>query len=243
MKKVLKIILVIIIAICFIFLIDILSVNLINKPLLMIKKDNIYYGIGYKYVECNNDLVLISYTTKYICQINKGEISLLDSTKFKNEYTNVGENNVFVYRNINEIISILNNGTGIIYLGFPECKWCQAYVPYLNEVAKEFNLEKIYYFNILEDRKNNTKEYLQIVDILKDYLNYDEEGKKRIYVPTVIAIKEGKIIGFDDETSLDTKNLDDPKDYWTNEEIKDLKEKLTKMIKEVNSMICTECNK
>ncbi len=243
MKKVLKIILVIIIVLSSIFLLDFIFVKLIDRPIFMIKKDNIYYGIGYKYVNCDNNMVLISYTSKYNCKINKGEVSLLDSVKFKSEYSNVGENNVFVYRNINEIISILNNGTGIIYLGFPECKWCQAYVPYLNEVAKEFNLEKIYYFNILEDRKNNTKEYLQIVDILKDYLNYDEEGKKRIYVPTVIAIKEGKIIGFDDETSLDTKNLDNPKDYWTNEEVKDLKEKLTKMIKEVNSMICTECNK
>lgn len=243
MKKVLKIILVIIIVLSSIFLLDFIFVKLIDRPIFMIKNDNIYYGIGYKYVNCDNNMVLISYTSKYNCKINKGEVSLLDSVKFKSEYSNVGENNVFVYRNINEIISILNNGTGIIYLGFPECKWCQAYVPYLNEVAKEFNLEKIYYFNILEDRKNNTKEYLQIVDILKDYLNYDEEGKKRIYVPTVIAIKEGKIIGFDDETSLDTKNLDNPKDYWTNEEVKDLKEKLTKMIKEVNSMICTECNK
>lgn len=243
MKKVVKTILVIIIVLSSIFLLDFIFVKLIDRPIFMIKKDNIYYGLGYKYVSCDNNMVLISYTSKYNCKINKGEVSLLDSVKFKSEYSNVDKDNVFVYRTIDEIISILNNGTGIIYLGFPECKWCQAYVSYLNDVAKELDLEKIYYFNILEDRKNNTEEYLKIVEIIKEYLNYDEEGKKRIYVPTVIAVKEGKIVGFDDETSLDTKELDDPKEYWTNEEVKDLKEKLTKMIKEVNTITCTECNK
>ena len=60
-----------------------------------------------------------------------------DNEKFANEYTEVGKNNVFVYREADEIIKILEGGTGIVYLGFPECPWCQAYVPMLNEVAKE----------------------------------------------------------------------------------------------------------
>ena len=45
------------------------------------------------------------------------------------------------------IVKILEHGTGVVYLGFPECPWCQAYVPMLNEVADIEGLEKIYYFN------------------------------------------------------------------------------------------------
>ena len=97
-----------------------------------------------------------------------------DALKFKEEYSEVSDDNVFVYRDINEIIKILENGTGVVYLGFPECQWCQAYVVMLDEVAREEGLEKIYYFNILEDRKNNTEEYQKIVSILKDNLLFDE---------------------------------------------------------------------
>lgn len=118
-----------------------------------------------------------------------------------------------------------------------------AYVPMLNDIAKENNIEKIYYLNILNDRKDNTKEYLEIVDILKDYLKYDEEGKKRIYVPAVIAINNGNIVGFDDETSYDTLGYDDPKDYWTEERKQNLKEKLVSMISKIEINDCTECNK
>ena len=166
-----------------------------------------------------------------------------DAEKFAKEYTKVNEYNYFVYRESDEIIKILEHGTGVIYLGFPECPWCQAYVPILNEVADIEGLEKIYYFNILEDRKNNTKEYQKMVEILKDYLQYDAEGNKRIYVPAVIFISKGKIIGFDDETSYDTKGLQNPEDYWTDEEISDLKNKLTESISKIVDNQCTDCNK
>ena len=71
----------------------------------------------------------------------------------------------------------------------------------------------------------------------------EEEGKKRVFVPAVIAVKEGNIVGFNDETSLDTKGFNEPSEYWTDKEVTDLKKTLTKMVKEVNTNICTDCNK
>lgn len=165
-----------------------------------------------------------------------------DNIKFSKEYE-ITENNVFVYRDIKQIIKILENGTGIVYLGFPECPWCKAYVKHLNETALTNNLDKIYYFNILEDRKNNTEEYQKIVEILKEYLRYDDEGNKRIYVPAVISVKNGIITGFDDETSYDTKNYDTPEEYWKNEDLDSLKNKLSKMINSTIDNTCTDCNK
>lgn len=166
-----------------------------------------------------------------------------DAQKFAKEYTALTEDNYFAYRDSEEIIKILEHGTGVVYLGFPECPWCQAYVPMLNEVADIEGLEKIYYYNILEARKDNTNDYQKMVEILKDYLQYDDEGNKRIYVPAIIVVSEGEIIGFDDETSYDTKGFENPKDYWTDEETSDLKNKLTNMINQVIDNKCTDCNK
>lgn len=174
---------------------------------------------------------------------------LTDSEKFATEYKLKGEDgkaldNVFVYRTPKQIINILEKGTGIVYLGFPECPWCTGYVPYLNEIAKEMNVEKIYYLNVLEERKNNTAEYQKIVEILSDYLQNDEEGNKRLYVPAVIAIKDGEIVGFDDETAWDTKGYETPKEYWENEDLEGLKEKLRCMMRDCKKDICTSsCNK
>lgn len=170
------------------------------------------------------------------------EPTLTDAQKFSEEY-GITEDNVFVYRSLSEINKILENGTGIIYLGFPECPWCKGYVPYLNEVAKSENIEKIYYFDILEDRQNNTEDYQTTVRLLDKYLKYDEEGNKRIYVPAVIAVNKGEIVGFNDETSYDTKDYETPEEYWKNEDLDGLKEDLSEMMQASLLEYCKDCNK
>lgn len=176
---------------------------------------------------------------------DKEAVELTDAEKFAQEYSEIGIDNVFVYRTIDEIIKIMENGTGIVYLGFPECPWCQSYVKYLNEVAKSEGVKEIYYFNILNDRTNNTKEYQKIVELLGDNLEFDEEGNHRVYVPNVSFHINGEIIGNDFETAYDTKGFEKPEDYWTKEEVQDLKNTLTSYAKKVVVALntCTDCNK
>ena len=156
-----------------------------------------------------------------------------DAIKFAKEY-NITEDNIFVYKNAEEIIKILENGTGVVYLGFPECPWCRAYVPMLNEIAKENHFDKIYYYNILKDRKENTETYQKIIAILNDHLMYDNEGDKRIYVPDITFVLNGKIIGHDNETSVVTEADGTPEEYWTEQKKDDLRNKLTKSFKVLN---------
>lgn len=168
-----------------------------------------------------------------------------DAQKFAKEYTEVGEDNVFVYRTSEEVIKLMKYGTGVVYLGFPECPWCQTYAKYLNEVAKEVGVDKIYYYNILEDRTNNTEVYQEIVSLLGDNLEHNDEGNSRIYVPNVSFHVGGEIIGNDLETAKDTKGFETPSEYWTEDEVKELKSTLTTYMEEVytSSNMCTTCNK
>ncbi len=163
-----------------------------------------------------------------------------DAEKFSEEYTLVDKDNKFRYANIDEVIDTLEDGTGVVYFGFPECKWCQQYTVYLNELAKDRNIPEIMYYNIREDRQDNTKNYQTIVNLLKDYLPEDEEGNSRVYVPAVIFMSNGKILGFDDETAYDTKGYDEPSEYWTKERVDNLKDKLNSYLDK--SGICYECN-
>ena len=135
-------------------------------------------------------LILLLLISVYFIFIKKEN----DNIKFSKEYNSVTKENIFVYKTKEEILNILEHGTGIVYFGYPECPWCMAYVPLLNEIAMNEGIEKIYYYNIKEDRKNNTEFYQKVVNILNDYLDYDQEGKKRIFVPNVTFVKNGEII-------------------------------------------------
>lgn len=147
------------------------------------------------------------------------------NNNFNNEYNLVDENNVFVYKSIDDILITLDKGTGIIFLGFPECSWCQNYVKYLNDVAVSKNIDIIYYYNFKSIRESNTEKYKKLVNRLDDYLFLDDTGSYRLYAPTLVIVKEGKILSFDNETSLMTNPIL-PKEYWTEEKINSFKEKI-----------------
>ncbi|MEA4910599.1 hypothetical protein SDC9_07916 [bioreactor metagenome] len=172
-----------------------------------------------------------------------GELTQLsDAQKFQAEYPGVAIDNRFVYRSAEEIINILKGGTGLVYLGFPECPWCQRYTVYLDEVAREQNLEKIYYYNVRQIRTDNTPEYQEMVALLGENLDKDTEGNPRIFVPDLTAVKNGEIIAHDNSTSLLNSAVDGtPDEWWTEERVNSFKENLKKIIEPVN--ICYEvCN-
>lgn len=163
-----------------------------------------------------------------------------DNYKFSVEYTKVPMDNVFIYKTEEEIINFLETGTGIVYLGFPECPWCQSYVVYLNEVAKDSGIEKIYYLNVKDIRTNNTENYQKIVSLLSDILPNDENGNKKVYVPQVVFVKKGNVVAGDNETSMISDGT--PLEYWTSENIANLKQKLVGYINAAGLTYCTSCN-
>ncbi len=171
--------------------------------------------------------------------------NLTDTEKFYKEYTLVSSDNVFVYKTASEIINIMEHGTGVVFLGFPECQWCQYYVRYLNEVAIEVGIDEIYYYNIKKDRDKNTDTYKKMVSILENYLLYDDKGVKRIYVPNVSFHVNGELISVDYETAYTTLGLEETYMYWTDEAIENFKQKLYEPMYKVkyNMSVCTECNK
>jgi predicted bacteriocin transport accessory protein len=177
---------------------------------------------------------LLIYKFTYVEDNNK------EVNNISNEYTLLDKDNVFVSKSVDEIIKTLKSGTGIIFLGFPECPWCQKYAFYLNEIAKENNIKEIYYYNIKDIRNNNTKDYLKIVSLLSDYLPTDDSGNKRIYVPNLTIVKNGVIVANDNETSLISDGTL-PDDYWTEENIDNFKIRINNYLKEYPKA-CSSCN-
>lgn len=170
--------------------------------------------------------------------------SATPAARFAAEYENVGLDNPFVEKTGEETINILEHGTGVLFLGFPTCPWCQAYVGYLNEVAHEQNLDTIFYHNTYDDWQNNTEDYQKITALLSDYLQYDNEGNKHLYVPNVTVIKDGEILFNDFETSKGTYGVDTPEEYWTEARVANLKLRLADAIKLLQSSDCdSTCDK
>ena len=168
------------------------------------------------------------------CTSGSGQMEMTPSTEPTNnvmtDYEKIPEDNVFYTSDKDGVLKLLEHGTGVILLGFEECPWCQAYAPYLDEVSKEYDL-KVLYYDVLEDRKENTEFYQTLVNIMNeqgdDITGYDNDGNARIYVPLVIYVIKGEIVGYDSETSqLSTDDIS-VEDYWTEDKVQALKDKLS----------------
>ena len=154
-----------------------------------------------------------------------------DNVKFAQEYS-INKDNPFVYTYGSQIVDIIKNKSGIIYLGFSSNEWCKYYIKYLYDVLKDNNVKKVYYYDILKDRAKNTKHYLELEEILSDYLYKLDNGNIHVLTPALIFVKDGKIIYFDDETSIERNNLT-PDLYWTSDKVNSFKSKINTYIKEV----------
>lgn len=156
--------------------------------------------------------------------------------EFEELYPTVPEDHVFRFASQDDVTDMMEHGTGIIYLGFPECQWCQAYVPFLNEAAEDVSLEVLYY-DIREDRKENSDFYQSVIRFLSEQeetsYRFDADGKPRIYVPYVMFVSQGKVIAFDDETSMEDSSRISPAEYWTEEKIHAKKEQLSSLCAEI----------
>lgn len=144
-------------------------------------------------------------------------IEQTDAQRFSKEYTSVPEDNRFTYTTHEQVIHLFREGTGVIFLGFPECPWCQHLAPMVNIAAQAEGIETIYYLNIREERANNTADYRQLVSYLAEYLPKGDDGEPRISVPDVTFLKNGKIIHRFKQESAKAGDASTPDTYWTNE--------------------------
>lgn len=131
----------------------------------------------------------------------KNEFEELNNTESEDGKTypevHIPKNNILKYTNIDNIINVLETGGDeVIYIGYPSCVYCRNAIQVLMDTAEETDLDVIYYLNIEE---HNIK-YDELADALGDELVEITDGKKKIYVPVVIFITDGKIISYNKGT-------------------------------------------
>ncbi len=139
------------------------------------------------------------------------EYEKLSTSDFNNKYEYLKDNNnVFVSIKYEDLINKLEDDTFILYIGGPWCPNCQAIVKFVNEVAKELSIEKVYNFDTRissvktgeNDIRNCNNEaqtnlYRTLIEEL-EYVNPNgvtTEGTDidRLAVPAIFVIKDGKV--------------------------------------------------
>ena len=125
-------------------------------------------------------------------------LKLPDNQRFKKEYEEynfdipleIVEDNTVSYVYKDNIKSIIEKETGIVYFGYPSCPWCRNAVPILVETAIANQLP-IYYFDLTQFTEvDDTYNYL--LGIINQH--FGTPDNEYIEVPLVLTIQNGNII-------------------------------------------------
>ena len=154
-----------------------------------------------------------------------------EATQFSSLYNLVDKDNLFVFGDATDVLNILKGRSGVIFLAFPSNKWSNKYASILNEVAKEVNLDKIYYYDFKKDREESNGTYETVVNTLEMYVPIDDENNKNIQAPTIIIVKKGNIIAYFDEVTL-MKGPITPNEYYNENQVAGIKASLKVALEE-----------
>ena len=135
----------------------------------------------------------------------------------------IPEFNLIEYYTPEDILKLAESGTGLIYFGFPQCPWCRQMTPMLIDIALDMGLDTIYYIDLTNIRSTWELQdgipvmtnpghpryqdllvaFTSVIEplVLNPFALTDPEGNRistgelRIFVPTVVAIRNGQIVG------------------------------------------------
>ncbi|MCL2371574.1 hypothetical protein FWC63_02410 [Candidatus Saccharibacteria bacterium] len=134
----------------------------------------------------------------------------------------IPEFNLVNYATPERILEIVESGTGLIFFGFPQCPWCRQMAPLLIDVALAQGIDTIYYIDMTtirttwqvqdgqpvmtnpghpryQDLLVAFRSVIEPMDLNPFHItdtdgNRFDTGELRIFVPTVIAIRDGRIV-------------------------------------------------
>lgn len=162
--------------------------------------------LGNKYAD--NSEVKVPTINDYYKDIKKENFEVISGTKF---------------------IKLFDKGKHIVVIGSSQSEYSQKYIEEINKIVEELKPNKVYYYDIINDKAQGNSNYYRLVEKLDGYLITTDTSVNNLLSPSFYIIENGKVKYYNIETSA-MKNTDTVKDYWNEEKEIKFKEEITNAI-------------
>lgn len=130
-------------------------------------------------------------------------------------YKNV-KNNKFKIVKGRELISLLKKGKHLIVIGNKDSDYSKKYMEGINAIVTELEIDKIYYYDLINDKVQGNSNYYEIVELLDGYLVTTDTSRKNLFAPSFYIVDNGKVKYYNVE-AIAMKNTDTVQTYWDQE--------------------------
>lgn len=126
-------------------------------------------------------------------------------------------------------ISLIKKGKNIIFVGSSTSEYSKKYIEILDEILEENKIEKIYYYDINNDKSQKNSNYYDIRELLNGSLSTTDGSNNNLLAPSLYIIEDNDVKYYNIDTVV-MKNTDTVESYWTEEQIQSFKEEITEAI-------------
>ena len=114
------------------------------------------------------------------------------------------EDHVFYDMTVKDMAEAMDEKkTFAVYFGYDTCEWCLDAVPVINEAAKQTG-QTVGYVNTRAEaswqKNTDIEDYDLLIEKVGEFLEYDDDGIRHLYAPTLFFIKEGEVVEFHEGT-------------------------------------------
>lgn len=174
-------------------------------------------------------IIFIAMLAAFIYLGNKyagnSEVKVLDITDY---YAEIKKENFEVIKG-KKFISLLKEGNHVIVIGNSKSEYSKKYMEEVNKIVEELKLEKVYYYDIINDKAQANSNYYEIIELLDGYLTTTDTSDKNLLSPSLYIVDDGKVKYYNTETTA-MKNTDTVNDYWTLQQEFNFKQEITEAI-------------
>lgn len=112
-----------------------------------------------------------------------------------------------------KLISLLKEGNHLILIGNQKSEYSKKYIQELTNILKELNIDKVYYYDLINDKAQANSNYYEIIDLLEGNLTTTDSSEKNLLAPSFYIVDNGEVKYYNTETAA-MKNTDTAESYW-----------------------------
>lgn len=124
-----------------------------------------------------------------------------------------------------QVKKLLKEGKNIIIIGNSESENSKKYIALIQETIESVILDKIYYYDLKNDKQQQNSNYYDIRDSLNGYLVKTDSGDNNLLAPSLYIVDNGQVKYYNIE-GVATKSSDKVEEYWTYEKEQKFKDEI-----------------
>lgn len=128
-------------------------------------------------------------------------------------YKDIEETDLYETINGTQMINKIKNGCNIIVIGSETSDWSKKYMEIITPIFKTFDIDKVYYYDINNDKAQKNSNYYDIKELLKGYLTQTDGSNSNLLAPSLYIINNGEVKYYNTDT-VAMKNTIEIEEYW-----------------------------